>query len=137
MEENNAVITIVSVQDEDEEIEVVTAGKFYKEDGYYYAVYEETEASGMEGTVTTLKINDEGFSLMREGSITTTMNFKRNNEEDVLYSTPHGGLCLKLRTREVKTNVDENGGDINVEYDMIVGGQQHITTILRGNIKIK
>ncbi|MGL4730723.1 MAG: DUF1934 domain-containing protein [Clostridium sp.] len=135
--EREAVITIVSTQGDDGEIEVVTTGKFYEKDGEFYAVYDETEASGMDGTVTTLKINELGFSLIREGSITTQMNFTRNNEEDILYSTPHGGLSLKIRTKAVKTNVNENGGELEVEYDMCPMGQPPLETKLRATIKLK
>ncbi|GAA0125902.1 DUF1934 domain-containing protein [Clostridium sp. ATCC 25772] len=132
-----AIISIISTQGDDGAVEVVTAGSFYKEDGYYYATYEETEASGMEDTNTTLKINETGFSLIREGSITTKMNFERNKEDDILYSTPHGGLSLKIRTKSIKIDIGDFGGEIKVEYDMSAMGQPPLETKLIAKITIK
>lgn len=134
---NNAVISICSKQNNDEGIEVVTPGRFYQEDGIYYAVYEETEASGMEGTTTKLEIKEYGFSLIREGTISTVMNFKRNHQEDILYSTPHGGLSLKLRTKHIDVERNDNEVKLYVEYDMLIKGQEPLNTILNANIKLK
>ncbi|HCQ90250.1 MAG TPA: DUF1934 domain-containing protein [Clostridium sp.] len=132
---DNAIITLNSKQNDEEEIKVVTPGVFYEEEGVFHAKYEETEVSGMEGTTTILKIEKEKFSLIREGSITTNMNFEKNHQEDILYSTPHGGLSLKLRTKALKIDVNNDGGDIHIEYEMVVQGQEVLYTTLDINIK--
>lgn len=135
----NAIISVVSKQSDSEDdadvIEVVTPGKFYKEDNCYYAVYEETEISGMKGTTTTLKIDEEKFTLVRTGTTNTEMNFKKHVRDLTLYSTPHGALDLTVDTKELKMSVDDNGGDVFIDYDMIVGNQQILSTTLQINIK--
>lgn len=135
----NAIISVISRQidseDEDDVIEVVTPGKFYKEDNSYYAVYEETEISGMKGTITTLKIDEENFTLIRTGTTNTEMKFKKHARDLTLYNTPHGGLDLTVDTKDLKMNIDGNGGDVFIDYDMIIGNQQTLSTILE--IKIK
>jgi len=79
-----AIISVSSKQtDEEEPIEVVTPGSFYKKNDSYYAVYKETELSGMEGTTTTLKIKKDKFSLIRMGSTSTKMdlwNYRTKNK---------------------------------------------------------
>jgi len=76
----NAIISVVSKQadgnDDGDIIEVVTPGKFYKQDDCYYAVYEETEISGMKGTTTTLKIDEEKFTLIRTELLILKWNLK-------------------------------------------------------------
>ena len=135
----NAIISVVSRQSDSEDdgdvIEVVTPGKFYKEDNCYYAVYEETEISGMKGTTTTLKIDEEKFTLVRTGTTNTEMKFKKYERDLTLYSTPHGALDLTVDTRELKMDVDDNGGEVFIDYDMIVGNQQVLSTTLQINIK--
>jgi len=135
----NAVISIVSKQidneDDGEAIEVVTPGEFYKKDNSYYAVYEETEISGMKGTTTTLKIDKEHFTLIRTGTTNTEMKFKKYVRDLTLYNTPHGALDLTVDTRELKMNVDNNGGDVFIDYDMIIGNQQVLSTTLQIRIK--
>ena len=136
---SNAVISVVSRQSDSDEdgdaIEVVTPGMFYKEDNCYYAVYEETEISGMKGTTTTLKMDQEKFTLIRTGTTTTEMNFKKDERDLTLYNTPHGALDLTVDTRELKMNVDNCGGNVFIDYDMIIGNQQVLSTTLE--IKIK
>ncbi|MFT5873114.1 MAG: uncharacterized beta-barrel protein YwiB (DUF1934 family) [Clostridium sp.] len=135
----NAIISVVSKQSDSDEdgdsIEVVTPGKFYKEENCYYAIYEETEISGMKGTTTTLKIDEENFTLIRTGTTNTEMKFKKYERDLTLYNTPHGALDLTVDTRELKMNVDNNGGDVFIDYDMIIGNQQVLSTILKINIK--
>jgi len=136
----NAIISIASKQsdgneDDGDAIEVVTPGEFYKKDNCYYAVYEETEISGMEGTTTTLKIEEEDFTLIRTGTTNTEMKFKKYARDLTLYNTPHGALDLTVDTRELKMNVDNTGGDVFIDYDMIIGNQQILSTTLK--IKIK
>lgn len=135
----NAIISVISKQSDSEDdadvIEVVTPGKFYKEDNCYYAVYEETEISGMKGTTTTLKIDEERFTLVRTGTTNTEMNFKKYVRDLTLYSTPHGALDLTVDTKELKMSVDDNGGNVFIDYDMIVGNQQVLSTTLEINIK--
>ncbi|MGV8980020.1 DUF1934 domain-containing protein [Clostridium sp.] len=135
----NAVISILSKQadgeDDGDAIEVVTPGEFYKKDNCYYAVYEETEISGMKGTTTTLKIDAEHFTLIRTGTTNTEMKFEKYGRDLTLYNTPHGALDLTVDTRELKMNVDNNGGDVFIDYDMIIGNQQILSTTLKINIK--
>ncbi len=57
--------SVPDAKEKNDSIEVVTPGNFYKKDRNYYAVYEETSISGMEGTTTTLKIGEKNFSLIR------------------------------------------------------------------------
>jgi uncharacterized beta-barrel protein YwiB (DUF1934 family) len=136
----NAIISVVSKQADSKEldddiIEVVTPGKFYKKDNSYYAVYEETEISGMKGTTTTLKIDEEKFTLIRTGTTNTEMKFKKYVRDLTLYNTPHGALDLTVDTKELKMKVDNNGGDVFIDYDMRIGNQQVLSTTLKINIK--
>ena len=68
--EKNAVIQVKSFSDLDEgdAIEVITPGKFIVKENLYEVVYEESEISGMKGTTTTLKIEEDRFILERVGT---------------------------------------------------------------------
>lgn len=134
----NAVISISSIQgtQKEEPVSVVTPGTFYIKNNEYYAVYEETEISGMEGTTTTLKIKPEEFVLLRSGTTNAKMHFSNNMENTSLYDTPYGTLQLELKTKEMKIDIDENGGSVFVKYDMKVSGQKLPPTYLDIDIKI-
>ena len=133
-----SVITICSSQSHDPEgkIEVTTVGEFIKNESGYKAVYEETEISGMEGTTTTVKINDNVVTLIREGTTSTTMEFKKNSSSVVLYNTPYGMMEFKVTTKQIKIDIDENGGDIFIEYSLGIEGQEPLNTKLSLNVKV-
>lgn len=130
-----AVISIVSnqLEYENDVIEVVTPGDFLRDEEGFTAIYDETEISGMEGTKTKLFIKDNSVSLEREGTTTTKMHFEKNKDSVSLYNTPYGMLELKIRTQDIKINVDDNGGEVVINYRMIVGGESTQNT----NLKIK
>lgn len=131
-----AVISLISKQDnEDDNIEVVTPGDFYKKDDCYYAVYNETQITGMQDTTTTLKIDKDKFSLIRIGSTNTNMNFSANDEDIALYDTPYGTMELKIFTKNIDINVSDKGGKIMVDYTMSIEGYKPQNTLLEINIK--
>ena len=136
--ENRALISVISRQIDDETpIEVVTPGKFYKKENCYYAVYKETEISGMEGTTTTFKIYPEKFSLLRMGTTTTTMNFEKGSKSMSLYNTPYGMLELEIETKELDINIDDNGGNVTLNYFLYITGQTPQQTLLKIKIEPK
>lgn len=132
-----AIISVSSKQsiDEEELIEVVTPGSFYKKENYYYAVYEETELSGMRGTTTTLKIGKDKFSLIRMGSTSAKMDFDKKTKNVSMYNTPYGTLELKIETKDLDIDINDNGGSVMVNYNMSLSGQTPYNTMLKINIK--
>lgn len=133
-----AIISVTSKQPQSDEsaIEVVTPGEFYKEDNYYYAIYDETELSGMEGTQTTLKISDDVMYLKRNGTTNTEMEFRTNTENVILYNTPYGALELKTKTKDLMVEMKDNGGEVMVNYNLSISGQPYQNTVLKINIKV-
>lgn len=121
------IVTVKSKQlmkGEEEVIELVTPGKFYKKESAYYIVYDETEISGMKGTTTTVKIEDESVSLIRFGTTSTNLRFIEGVKSISLYKTPYGILELTVMPLLVEMNVDDGGGDIKLHYELDAGGQQ-------------
>lgn len=131
-----AIISLISKQDnEDGNIEVVTPGDFYKKDDCYYAVYNETQITGMQDTTTTLKINKDKFCLIRMGSTNTNMNFTTNGKDIALYDTPYGTMELKIFTKNIDINVNDEGGKVMIDYTMSIEGYKPQNTVLEINIK--
>ena len=132
-----ALISISSRQKSQAEdvIEVQTPGSYYSEEDHYFAQYNETEVSGMEGTTTTLKIKPDKVLLIREGTTNAKMEFEKNSKYTTLYNTPYGALELIILTKELKVNVNDKGGDIYINYHMSVAGQVAQKTELSINIK--
>lgn len=125
------------IQEKDNGIELVTLGSFFKKGEKYYAVYDETEISGMKGTKTTLKISPDRFSLIRMGTTNTKMEFEPGNQLMSLYNTPYGVIEIEIKTNILNVNVNDDGGDVVINYDMIIGNQNIQSTLLTINIKVQ
>lgn len=134
-----ALISLKSVQDEknDESIEVVTPGDFYNDNEKYCVEYDETEISGMEGTKTIFEINPSKFTLIRNGTTATKMEFENKSESFVMYNTPYGMIEMKIVTQELSINVNDNGGDVKIKYDMMLPGEKPLNTMLSVNIRLQ
>ncbi|MGL5616894.1 MAG: DUF1934 domain-containing protein [Sarcina sp.] len=137
--ENNAVIKVSSVQlsNDNEQIEVISNGIFKAiEDGYEVS-YEETEISGMEGTVTKITVTEDKVILERIGTTESLIEFKIDSNHVSLYNTPYGMLELLTKTKVLDIDVTEKGGVVKIDYEMSVAGQKPINTNLNLAITIK
>ena len=105
----------------DEVIEVISPGKYIRFDDGFKAVYEETEISGMDGTTTTLTIKDREVVLEREGTTNTKMYFNEKEDTNI--------------DKELKIDMDEDGGELVIGYSLAVAGQAPLDTKL--SLKIK
>lgn len=135
--DKRAIISIISnssIEDADT-IEVVSPGQYIKLDKGYKAIYEETELSGMEGTTTTLTIRDEEVILEREGTTTTKMVFNEDEPSVSLYNTPYGMLEITVSTSDLYVDMDDDGGELKIEYDMAIAGQMPMNTSLTLKVK--
>lgn len=132
-----AVISITSNAsvENDDVIEVVSPGKYMKIKDGYRAIYEETEISGMDGTTTTLTIKEKEVVLEREGTTTTKMCFNKSEPSISMYQTPYGMLEISINTKNLEVDMDENGGQLKIDYSLAVAGQAPLTTNL--SLKIK
>ncbi|MCR4945249.1 MAG: DUF1934 domain-containing protein, partial [Clostridium sp.] len=112
----------------DEVIEVISPGKYIRFDDGFKAVYEETEISGMDGTTTTLTIKDREVVLEREGTTNTKMYFNEKEPSISMYQTPYGMLEISIDTKELKIDMDEDGGELVIGYSLAVAGQAPLDT---------
>ncbi|MGL4453928.1 MAG: DUF1934 domain-containing protein [Sarcina sp.] len=135
--QKKAIISISSMQmnDKDQVVEVATPGEFHIGEEGFKAVYEESEISGMAGTTTTVIVESDKVKLERQGSTETVMIFENNGSNVCLYNTPYGMLELTTNTKILDIDMNEEGGSVKIDYDLVVAGQEPIHTSL--NLKVK
>ena len=126
MSENNVIISIKGTQSyeqqEDDVIELVTEGRLEREDeGHFTLSYQESEVTGLEGTLTTFQIEPERITLMRLGGVNSEMVFELGRRHLSMYDTPYGALAMGVNTRELSAALDERGGRIRIVYDIELG----------------
>lgn len=136
--DNKVLISVKTKQYIDgqpETIELITEGVYYKEGNQFFAEYEETEISGMDGTKTTMKIEDDTLTIMREGTTHSNLVFKKGQNHRSLYNTPFGALEVTVKPKKVQIDVNETGGNVKLEYRMDATGFESIENSLELNIK--
>ncbi|MGL4742612.1 MAG: DUF1934 domain-containing protein [Sarcina sp.] len=133
-----AMISISSMQmnDEDQIVEVITPGTFEILDNCFKVSYEESEISGMEGTSTYINIESDKITLERKGTTETVMLFEDSGSNVCLYNTPYGILEMTTNTKVLDININENGGYVKIEYNLVVVNQDPIDTSLNLEIKV-
>ena len=100
--------------------ELMTEGTMaLTEDGMVLS-YEETELTGMEGTTTTFEVKGPQVILTRTGTVNSQMVFEEGRQHTSLYETPFGELTVDIQTSELKHNLSERGGLMEIRYSIAV-----------------
>lgn len=120
---------------EQEEVELMTQARLYYRNGKYYIAYEESKLTGLEGTRTTLKIDDKSVSMIRTGTCPSEMIFLENQRHVGLYQTPFGpSLTISTHTSHIHNTITEHGGqliiDYTIEVDQNLAGRHHFELVV-------
>lgn len=120
--DKNVIISVKGTQtasDQDANIlELVTEGKYYKEDEAYYVTYDESDVTGMNGTKTTLKVMDGVVTLIRAGSVNSQFVFQQGQKHVSYYDTEFGAFTIGVLANAVDVRIDDNGGEIRLGYQL-------------------
>lgn len=113
---------------EPEVTELMTEGTLHMDDNSNVTlVYQESELTGLEGTQTTIQVEPQSVTILREGQVNSQMVFQEGRKHLSLYNTPFGALTMGVNTRKMKVDLDETGGSIEIDYsieiDHAVAGQ--------------
>ena len=117
------------------ELELVTEGRYYKKGDTYFITYKESEVTGMEGTTTTLKVADGVVTLMRFGSVNSQLIFEKGQKHVSHYDTMQGAFTVGVFANEVNIKVDDTGGEIRVDYELEIDNNKTGETDFRMHIR--
>jgi len=113
----------------------VTEGTYYKEGGNYYITYTESNITGMDGTTTTLKVEPDAVTLIRLGNVSSLMVFQKGRRHTSEYNTEYGTIEVGVTAQKVSVDMNDLGGNINVEYIIEVNNQ--LTSFTTLNVKVQ
>lgn len=89
-----------------------------------YIEYDESEMSGMEGSVSTIVISGDAVTLNRAGAWVSTMAFVEGQETLADIITPFGNLKVNVFTDKLKLNVSDNHVELALNYAFSLGGER-------------
>ena len=100
--------------------ELMTEGTMVLTEDSMVLSYEESELTGMEGTTTTFEVKGPRVTLTRSGAVNSQMVFEEGRQHTSLYETPFGELSVDIQTSELKHNLSERGGLMEIKYSIAV-----------------
>ena len=96
--------------------ELVTKGRLSREGESYILSYQESELTGLDGTLTTIQVDGEQVTLMRVGEFNSQLVFQEGRRHLSVYNTPYGAMSVGVNTRHLLAELSDRGGDIEVDY---------------------
>ena len=128
MKENAMIYlkTLQNIDNEVNEIELQTKGRFLQKDGKYYISYEESEMTGFEDTITTIKVTGDAVCMTRKGKYNSRMVFKKGEKYLCSYNTPYGSIPVGVNPITLENNLGEDGGKFNIEYILDIDNRDYL-----------
>jgi uncharacterized beta-barrel protein YwiB (DUF1934 family) len=106
--------------EQDEEIEIVSAGKYYLLDGKHYIFYEEMEEETGEIIQNRIILKKGFMEFRKRGSISTTMTFERDRKNTSWYNTPFGTMMTTICVDSMHVTERTNLIEVRIKYDLDV-----------------
>ena len=96
-------------------------GRMTERDGKFYVVYEETVATGLEETKTTIKWDNERIVILRHGKLEHRQEFSFGFIDNSLYKTPYMDIPVVVKTKNIAITRDDDSWKLCVEYSTEIG----------------
>lgn len=117
-------------------IEFTTEGKIGVKNGKTYIYYKESEVSGMDGCLTTIRLEENRLVLKRYGSSSMELEFEVGKNYEDYYRTPYGIFEIKTNTKKLEIEYDgKKEGNIFLEYELQVLGLVNSHNVLQISFK--
>ena len=118
--EKDVVISIKGIQKYEDTpsdaVELVTEGRLVKGDSGYILTYQESELTGLDNTLTTIQVEGDQVTMIRVGEFNAQMVFQEGRRHLSMYNTPYGAMAVGVNTHHLLAELDEHGGDIEIDY---------------------
>lgn len=131
------IITIHGTMEQDgqsDSIELMTRGSFVKRNNNFFITYSETQATGYEGCVTTVKVEGANkVSMLRFGPAPSQLVIEKGRRHVCHYDTGAGHLSLGVAADEISSRLNEEGGRLRFSYLLDVDAE----SISRNTVDIR
>lgn len=107
-------------EQEPEIISLITEGVLEKMADGWSISYQESDLTGMEGVTTTFYVQKDCITLTRTGKLNSEMVFRLGVPHESLYKMEFGALLITVCATSIGWDVSENGGVIDLVYDIAI-----------------
>lgn len=107
-----------------DEIELTTCGTLEHLKEGCKIVYEESELTGMKGTITSIIVEKTGkITLNRTGTTNSCLVFEEGQKNLSYYDMGEGAFTIAVYTEYLEADINEKSGEIEIEYVLEVDGK--------------
>lgn len=123
------------VGQEPDTIELVTEGTLEEISGGWRLCYEESDLTGLQGVFTTFQVVNKTVTLTRTGKLNSEMVFREGVPHDSLYQMEFGALMMTVCATKVSADITEDGGVIDLVYNIEI--EQNAAGLIEYHLDIK
>jgi len=109
----DVLISLTSIQwqdDEKNETELFTRASFTRSGSQDVISYEDTSATGFEGSVTTITVDgSNSASIVRRGTANSVLSLEIGRKHYCQYETPFGDMRIGVYTHAIDNTIDKDG----------------------------
>jgi len=120
---------------EDDAFELMTDGEYLQHNGISTFSYIESSLTGQDGQMTTFNVEQDRVVLQRSDGMSGDMIFSENQKHHFLYDTPCGSIMLGIDTHSIKTNMSDDGGNLEIRYDIEVDNVAVSQNLFKINVR--
>ena len=132
-------ITVTSTSSdssEEQALEIISFGTLLEKNGSWYARYQESELTGLAGTTTTIKWDQERIIVLRSGNVEHRQEFFPGLNQASLYKTKELTIPLQTRTQTIAVTALPDGvWQLDINYELLYGAAESTQRQLRIRIE--
>lgn len=104
---------------EDEDcVEVIYPGTYYKRNGKHYVKYEEPVEDGSGINDNLIKISDKEVEIVNKGQSSYQLVFTAGHKNTTFYATPFGGINMAVDTYSMSVDETDNKITVDIKYGL-------------------
>ena len=106
--------------EQEQEIEVFSAGKYYFKNGKHYILYEEQSEEDGSIIKNRITLKNDCLEVQKKGLIDSKMIFEQDKKNTSWYNTPFGNLLAGTTVTDMTVKEADDLIDIHVKYELEV-----------------
>ena len=115
-----------SMEEDSDQVEVITIGDYFLKNGKHYVIYDET-VDGFEVNIrNTVKISENMMEIRKQGIAMAHMVFEKDKKTLTRYATPVGEMIIEVTTNEIEMKEEEHSLRVRVNYALDIN-YEHVS----------
>ena len=103
---------------EPEIISLITEGTLEKTEAGWIVAYKESDLTGLDGVLTTFRVEQGKITLTREGKLRSQMVFQEGVRHESLYQMEFGALMMVVCAKKIVHDLSQTGGTVDLVYSI-------------------